>query len=118
MSKRKKTVVTGGCGFVGAHLVDALVKRGDDVTVLDMAKSAPREDIRYVRADISDAAVVSDAIAGADCVYHNASVVHTKQNLVDKVWAVNLGGSRNVLEACRRHGVTKLVYVSSASAVY
>jgi nucleoside-diphosphate-sugar epimerase len=57
-------------------------------------------------------------IAGHDVVVHNASLVHTKHNQVQTVWDVNLGGTENVLAACRGHGVQRLVYVSSASAVY
>lgn len=118
MGERKKSVVTGAVGFVGGHLVDALVARGDDVLATDVAKAAHRPDVAYSRVDITDFDAVRRAIEGAEVVFHNASVVHTKQNLQDQVWAVNLGGSRNVLRACRELGVKKLVYVSSASAVY
>ena len=118
MSDRKKSVVTGAAGFVGTHLVDALVARGDHVVALDIGPKAHRDDVEYHRVDITDYDAVKKALAGAEVVYHNASVVHTKQNMVDRVWAVNLGGSRNIHRACRELGVKKLVYVSSASAVY
>lgn len=113
-----KSLVTGGCGFVGLHLVDALRARGDEVTVVDMAERFPREDVRYIRADITDPEAVMRACEGADAVFHNASVVHTKRNRVDRVWAVNHGGSRNLLRAAQAQGAKRFVYVSSASAVY
>lgn len=120
MSNPKKSIVTGAVGFVGGHLVDALVARGDDVLALDIAQHGPANS-RYARVDITDYEAVKQAFAshpGTETVFHNASVVHTKRNLEDRVWAVNLGGSRNILRACLEFGVKKLVYVSSASAVY
>jgi len=111
------SVVTGGLGFVGRHLVDALKARGDDVRVLDLADSGP-EGVDYRRVDITDAAAVDGALEGADVVFHNASMVHTSNNRVDEVWAVNRDGARHVVDACRKHGVGRLVYVSSGSVVY
>lgn len=113
-----KVLVTGGNGFVGRHLVDALVERGDDVLVVDLAASASRDGIAYRQVDITDCDAVQQACQGMDAVFHNASVVHTKQNLKDFVWKVNLDGTRHVLEGCQKHGVPKFVYVSSGSVVY
>lgn len=118
MTERQRSVVTGAVGFVGLNLVDALMAKGDDVLSLDLAPKAHRPDVEYAKVDITDYDAVKKALAGATTVYHNASVVHTKRNLEDRVWAVNLGGSRNILRACQELGVKKLVYVSSASAVY
>lgn len=118
MTNKIKTAVTGASGFVGIHLVNGLVERGDDVVALDVARSGTRKDVRYVQCDITDFEATKKALEGVDVVFHNASVVHTKQNLNDRVWAVNLGGSRNILRACRELGVKRLIYVSSASAVY
>src|SRR5438552_2512399 len=109
------TVVTGGCGFVGKHLVEALVARGDRVRVTDRAERSPwpaapaaGPGVEYVRADVTDAEAMRSVCDGAASVIHNASVVHTKQNKVDFVWRVNLGGTRNILEACRAAGVPKV----------
>jgi sterol-4alpha-carboxylate 3-dehydrogenase (decarboxylating) len=71
-----------------------------------------------LRADLRDASAVAAACQGQDLVFHSASLVHTRRNREQDIWDVNLNGSRNVLEACKRHGVPKLVYVSTASAVY
>lgn len=110
--------MTGGCGFVGRHLVDALVRRGDRVVVADIAERAHRPDVEFLRTDITDEAEVRRACEGADTVFHNASLVHTRQTHADRVHAVNLGGTRQVIAACLHLGVGKLVYVSSASVVY
>jgi len=118
MAGRRKSVVTGAVGFVGGHLVDALEAKGDDVLATDVANAPHRKGVRFERVDITDYDSVKRALEGAEVVFHNASIVHTKQNLQDRVWAVNLGGSQNVLRACQELGVSKLVYVSSASAVY
>ena len=113
-----RVIVTGGCGFVGRHLVDALADRGDQVTALDISGEPWREDIELRHIDLRDAAATAAAIEGHELVFHNASLVHTKQNRAQDVWAVNLGGTEHVLAGCRAHAVTKLIYVSSASVVY
>ena len=113
-----KSVVTGGCGFIGRLLVDALVARGDDVTVVDFAEKPPRPDVRFLRVDLRDADTTGAFCARQDVVFHNASIVHTRQSRKEDVWAVNFGGTKNVLAGCQKHGVARLVYVSSASAVY
>jgi sterol-4alpha-carboxylate 3-dehydrogenase (decarboxylating) len=113
-----RSLVTGGNGFVGRALVDALVRRGDDVTVVDHAPGPPRDGVRFSRVDLRDERATRAACAGHDVVFHNASLVHTRHSREEDVWAVNLGGTRHVIAGCREHGVRRLVYVSSASAVY
>ncbi len=113
-----RSLVTGGCGFVGRRLVDALLARGDQVTVLDLSGEPWSDDMRLIRGDLCDPEAVAAACEGIDVVFHSASLVHTKQNRGELVRAVNVDGTRNVLAACRRHGVGKLIYVSSASVVY
>lgn len=118
MTRQRHSAVTGGNGFIGRALVAALKERGDHVTVIEPGGEPHRTDVDYVVADVRDREGVRRAIEGADGVFHNASVVHTRRNREQDVWDVNLGGSRNVLDACRAAGVPRLVYVSSASAVY
>ncbi len=112
------SLVTGGCGFVGAAIARALEARGDEVIVLDLAPECPVEGVDYRRIDITDKAAVIEACRGVDTIIHNASIVHTKQNKQDVVWSVNLGGTENMLEASRQQGVPRFVYISSGSVVY
>lgn len=118
MSAPRSSLVTGGCGFLGRYLVDALVHRGDRVTVLDHKITRFRDDVNFVAGDICDPKVVEAACDGMTAVYHNASLVHTKHSRIEQVRAVNIDGTRNVLRACQARGVGRLVYVSSASVVY
>ena len=112
-------VVTGSRGFLGVHLVEALAKRGDTVTALDVVEGkSSHANVNHVAVDLRDAAAVKKAIAGADTVFHAASRVQTQRHGADEVIAVNVGGTRNVLAACKAEKVPRLVYVSSASVVY
>jgi nucleoside-diphosphate-sugar epimerase len=113
------SVVTGGVGFVGQHLVEGLRARGDSVRVLDIADESPfGDDVDYRRVDITDADAVDAALEGADVVFHNASLVHTAQNRIAQVWAVNRDGAQHVIDGCKHQGVKRLVYISSGSVVY
>ncbi len=112
------SLVTGGCGFLGAAIARGLQARGDEVIIVDLAETCPVEGAEYRRVDITDKDAVIEACRGADTVVHNASIVHTKWNKVDVVWAVNLGGTENMLEAARLHGIQRFIYISSGSVVY
>lgn len=116
--KAQVSLVTGGAGFVGRALVDALRARGDRVIVVEPFGEPHRADIQFERVDIRDTAALSKLCAGVTSIFHNASLVHTKHNREDDVWSVNLGGSRSVLRAAFQNHVPKLIYVSTASAVY
>jgi len=113
-----RALVTGGVGFVGRHLVDALIRRGDAVTTFDVVDPTRQPDARHIKGDLRDREAVSEAVAGHDVVFHPASLVHTRNNRVGDVFDVNVGGTDHVIAACRAHEVPRLVYLSSASAVY
>jgi nucleoside-diphosphate-sugar epimerase len=113
-----RVLVTGGGGFIGRHLANALADRGDRVTALDLCGEPWRPEVAMVHVDLRDPVATAHAIAGHDLVFHAASLVHTKASRAQDVWAVNLGGTEHVLNACRAAKVAKLVYVSSASVVY
>jgi UDP-glucose 4-epimerase len=117
-------VVTGGYGFIGSHLVEALLARGDRVTVVDVAQNTTdtsmgfREDpaFRFVAGDVTDIGSLEQAIGpDTDVVYHLSAIVGIKNYVADplKVLDVNVGGTRNVLEIARRNG-TRVVLASTS----
>lgn len=113
------SLVTGGGGFVGSHVVEALVARGQRVRVLDIADlELPEvaERVEYVRGDIRDPAVVGRACEGVEVVYHTVALVPLAKagRAFDEV---NVGGTKTLLDAALRARVRKVVHVSS-SAVY
>lgn len=116
-------LVTGGAGFIGSHLVDALLLRGDQVRVLDDLSTGKRANLdpraTLIEASITDPDIVAAAMAGTDGCFHLAAIASVARANEDWVGThhVNMGGSLNVLEAARRHGGVPVVYASSA-AVY
>lgn len=112
-------VVTGGSGLVGANLVGDLVRAGRRVRVLVRADTRALDGlpVDLVACDIRDAPGVSEAVAGADVVYHLASSISVGQLPAAYVHAVNVGGTQNVVRACRERGVGRLVYCSSIHAL-
>ncbi len=113
-----RVVVTGSSGFVGKHLTARLAKDGATVVALDVVPGAPADNVVPTKADLRDKSALLDAVAGAEVVYHVASRVQTRHTGADEVHAINVGGTQNLLAACRDKGVGRFVYVSSASVVY
>jgi len=122
----KKALVTGGAGFIGSHLVDALVAEGCRVTVLDnlstgnLANLKPISDrVNFIQGDIRDRRTLDQAMKGCDVVFHEAAVVSVVQTVEDPVGSatVNEMGALYVLESARLNGVRRAVFASSA-AVY
>lgn len=116
--EKRKILITGGQGFVGRALVNHFADQGHEVICADILDKPFRDDVRFIKLDIRDADAVLNACQGLDSIIHNASLVHTKHNREDDVWAVNLGGTENMLAACQTHAIPRFVYISSASAVY
>jgi dTDP-alpha-D-glucuronic acid decarboxylase len=117
-------VVTGGYGFIGSHLVSALLRRGDSVTIFDAATNTRDTSIdfdahpnfRFVAGDVTDLGALEQALtADVDIVFHLAAVVGVKNYLDDplRVLDVNVIGTRNVLELSHRHG-TRVVFASTS----
>lgn len=122
----KSALVTGGAGFIGSHLVDALVAQGCRVKVLDNLSTGKEANlaahgskIEFIHGDIRDRQVVDRAVAGCDVVFHLAAIVSVVQTTEDPVgsFAINEAASLNVLEAARQAGVRRFVFASSC-AVY
>ncbi len=118
MTASRKILVTGGCGFIGKALAEGFIASGHEVTVLDMSDRNLPAGAQYIQCDIRDKDAVLKACEGMDSIVHNASLVHTAQSRVEDIWAVNYTGSLNIIEACKTHEIKRLVYISSASAVY
>jgi len=112
-----KLLVTGGAGFLGSHLVDALVARGHAVTVLDRKRSPWLPDqARFVEADLGDLVQLAACVAGQDAVYHLAGFADlnaAKTRPLDTVHA-NILGTVHLLEAMRSHGVSRFLFASTA----
>jgi UDP-glucose 4-epimerase len=121
-----RVLVTGGAGFIGSHLVEELLQRGDSVRVLDDFSTGRREnlkpwqnDLEILEADLRDPAQVRLAVTGMDRVFHLAAFISVPQSMLDPetCFAVNVGGTVGLLEASRKAGVQKVVLASS-TAVY
>jgi UDP-glucose 4-epimerase len=118
-------LVTGGAGFIGSHVADALVERGDEVWVLDNLASGKPENINehalLVEADIRDAAAVERAFADArpDVCFHLAAQADVRVSIARPAFdaEVNLIGTVNILEAARA-GETQVVFSSTGGAIY
>ncbi len=118
-----RCVVTGGCGFIGSHIVDALVRDGCEVAVLDDLSTGKLEYLNpaaeLLEGSVADGEVVRSAVEGATWVFHLAALPRVQQSVDDPVGthATNVNGTLNVLQAAREHGVERVV-VSSSSSVY
>ena len=121
----QRVLVTGGAGFIGSHVAEAYLRRGDEVTVLDSLVHGKRENVpdgaRFVEMDIRDdgaAALIREG--GFDIVNHHAAQMDVRVSVDDPRFdaSVNLNGLLNLLEASRASGVRRFVFVSSGGVVY
>ena len=116
-------LVTGGAGYVGSHLVAALVEQGAAVTVIDNLltghRAAVPRDVRFVEADLADAAAVDDLLAGThyDGVFHFAalSLVGESMRMPMRYLMDNVGNGLRLIDACVRHRVGRFVLSSTAA---
>ena len=113
-------LVTGGCGFIGSHLCDALIARGDRVRVLDDLSTGRRENlpagVDLIEGDVADARAVGRAMAGADACFHLAAIASVQRGVEDWLGThrANLTGAITVLNAARERCVP-VIYASSAA---
>ena len=117
-------LVTGGAGFIGSHLVEELVKRGEQVRVLDNFSTGKRENlsdlqekIELVEGDIRSYHIVHEVVQGVDFVLHQGALPSVPRSINDPITTneVNVGGTLNILDAARDAGVKRVVYASSSS---
>ena len=118
-----RIVVTGGAGFIGRWVCRSLLQRGDEVLALDDLSNGSAANIaefrrskafRLVQGDVSKPSVVDKALSGIDACAHLASVIEVQRSIDEprRAYEVNVGGTANLLEACRRHDV-RLTVVST-----
>ncbi len=119
-----KFLVTGGAGFIGSNLVEELLKRGNDVRVLDNFATGKREnlkdfekDIEIIEGDIRSYHTVNQAVKGIDIILHQAALPSVPRSINDPITTndVNVLGTLNVLDAAKEHKVKRIVFASSSS---
>jgi nucleoside-diphosphate-sugar epimerase len=120
---KRIVLVTGGAGFIGSHLTDALLERGFAVRVLDNLHAGGRRNLNpraeFTEADIRERAAIEPVFAGVDCVFHTAALPRVGLSIERplETHLVNVVGTLNVLLAARAAGVRRVVY-SGSSSVY
>lgn len=119
-----KSIVTGGAGFIGSHVVDGLIARGDDVVVIDDLSEGRKENLsqagtkaKLVVASILDTETLSRVFKDADAVFHQAALRSVPKSLDEPLQYnhVNIDGTYNVLEAARKADIQRVVFASSSS---
>lgn len=122
---RKIHLVTGGAGFIGSHLVEALAARGRTVRVLDNLSTGLRSnleaagaEVEIIEGDVTDMATVERAVSGVEVVYHLAALASVQRSVENPAatHAACATGTLHVLDAARRAGVRRVVYAASSSA--
>src|SRR5918995_845412 len=117
-------LVTGGAGFIGSHLAEELVRRGDRVRVVDSLVTGKRQnlahlpEIEFLEGDLADIDVARRAVQGIDYVLHQAAIPSVPRSVEDPLTSnrANIDASLNVLVAARDAGVRRVVYAGSSSA--
>tara|TARA_B110001454_G_scaffold112027_1_gene105139 strand:+ start:483 stop:1403 length:921 start_codon:yes stop_codon:yes gene_type:complete len=118
-----KILVTGGAGFIGSHITEYLVQRGDDVTVLDNLNTGRKENlakindkINFVNGDIRDSKLLEKLVSDTDSVFHEAALASVQDsfNMKDEYFDVNVNGTENIFKLAKEYGF-KIVYASSSS---
>ena len=117
-------LVTGGAGFIGSHLIEALLEHGHTVRVLDNFSTGKRKnldpfraDIELIEGDVRNFQVVREAVEGVEVVLHQAAMPSVPRSIIDPITPhnVNATGTLHVLEASKKAGVRRVVYASSSS---
>lgn len=114
-----KALVTGGAGFIGSHIVRALLDENYEVRVLHLPneklKNLDGLDVELIAGDITDAAKMDQAVAGCDMVFHTAAIYALWLPNPSLMRKVNVEGTRTVLNAAKKAGVKRVVYTSTAA---
>lgn len=114
-------LVTGGAGFIGSHLAEAILARGDRVRILDDLSTGKRQNVpagaEFIEGNAGDAAVAADAVAGCDIVLHQAAIPSVPRSVKDPVGTntANVDATLQMLVAARDAGVRRFVFAGSSS---
>ena len=120
----KKALITGGAGFIGSHLVDELIEKGNDIIVLDNFSTGRPQNLKHVadkiqliECDIAKPGQWQNLFENVDYVFHLAALADIVPSIEtpDSYYQSNVNGTFNVLEACRKYSVKKIVYSASSS---
>ncbi len=121
-----KCLITGGAGFIGSHIADALVQKNHKVRILDDFSTGERNNIKHlqnklevIEGSITDKKTVDEAVSGTDYVFHQAAQVSVVESVKNpaKTWDINIKGTKLLLNAAVANRVKKVITASSA-AVY
>jgi nucleoside-diphosphate-sugar epimerase len=119
-----KYLVTGGAGFIGSHLAEALVERGESVRVLDNLATGRQTNLRalegraqFVQGDLRNIDIIKAAAQGVEVIFHQGAIPSVPRSIAEPVASLesNINGTQNVLLAARDAGVRRVVYASSSS---
>ena len=125
MGEGKIYLVTGGAGFIGSHIAEALFERGDRVRILDNLMTGHRanlpplgDGVEFIEGDIRDLATVRVAMQGVGVVFHEAAIPSVPRSVAEPILnhESNVNGTFNVLLAAKEAGVGRVVYAASSSA--
>jgi len=108
------TLVTGGSGFIGAHLVSNILKEGHEVRIYDKRRSATYPDLCIV-ADIRDKEKLAHSLRGIDAVYHLAAEHHDDVRPTSLYYEVNVGGAENLVYALDKNRTNRLIFTSTTA---
>ena len=122
-----KSIVTGGCGFIGSHLAEQLLEQGQEVIIIDnlscgrlanISSFEKNTNLQVIQADIVDRQQIATAFSGVDWVFHLAGIADIVPSIEqpDAYFSNNVQGTLNVLQCARESGVKRLVYAASSSS--
>ncbi len=119
-----KILVTGGAGFIGSNVVDAYIEKGYEVVVVDDLSSGKKENLnkkaKFYKLDICDKVLEEAFEEGIDIVNHHAAQVDVRKSIADPAVdaRINIEGSLNILENCRKYNIKKIIFASSGGVIY
>lgn len=124
--KDKKILVTGGAGFIGSHITDALLKLDNEVTVIDdlsngnlsnLSFAAKNRNFNFINGDIRDFKLFKNILNNIDIIFHEAALVNVQKSITHpfKTNDVNVNGTLNLLSMAKNYSIQKIIYASSAS---